>query len=152
MGQTCTGLQVSYTSYESRCAATGSIKVTVSGGSGDYKFKVTGPVTINFTTSDSITGLSAGTYLLEVADILNNCSISIPNVIVDGNYQDPRFSLSKTDVTCEYGSNGSITVDSILNGRPLLLLKLLPLLRQVLVKTIKPVYFKIYLRVYTAYK
>lgn len=118
MGQTCTGLQVSYTSYESRCAATGSIKVTVSGGSGDYKFKVTGPVTINFTTSDSITGLSAGTYLLEVADILNNCSISIPNVIVDGNYQDPRFSLSKTDVTCEYGSNGSITVDSILNGRP----------------------------------
>ena len=71
--QSCAALTASSTPYESRCAATGSIKVHASGGSGSYKYKVTGPVNTNFTTSDSLTGLSAGAYNVVVNDIVTNC-------------------------------------------------------------------------------
>ena len=61
-GQSCSLLRATFITYESRCAATGSIKVFATGGSGSYKYKTIGPVNSNFTTTDSITGLSAGTY------------------------------------------------------------------------------------------
>ncbi|MEO5649663.1 MAG: hypothetical protein ABIR03_07035 [Ginsengibacter sp.] len=60
--QDCALLKATFQTYESRSAATGSIKVTVTGGSGSYKYKTIGPVNSNFTTTDSITGLSAGIY------------------------------------------------------------------------------------------
>ena len=107
--QNCILLQATYQSFESRCAATGSIKVFASGGSGNYKYKASGPVNTNFTTSDSISGLSAGVYSLVVNDIITNCSITIPNIVIAGSYQDPRFTLNKIDVSCDNGDNGSIT-------------------------------------------
>ena len=115
--QTCPGLTATFTTYESRCAATGSVKIIASGGSGTYKYKMQGPSNSNYTTTDSITGLSAGTYTLFINDILNNCTISISNVVIPGTYQDPRFTLLKQDVTCDNGNNGSIEVDGELYGR-----------------------------------
>ncbi len=115
--QTCAGFTATYTAYESRCAATGSIKVRPAGGSGTYKYKVTGQVNINFTSADSITGLSAGTYSLIVNDINTNCSITVPNVIVPGSYRDPRFTLNTFDVTCDNGNNGRIALNNQLYGR-----------------------------------
>ena len=114
----CALLDASCVSYESRCAATGAIKVVATGGSGNYKYKTTGPVNTNFTTSDSITGLSAGIYTVIVNDVVTNCSFTQTNVVVAGSYQDPRFSLIKTDVNCDNASNGSISVDSYSFGRP----------------------------------
>ncbi|MGH2646465.1 MAG: hypothetical protein ACRDE8_02815, partial [Ginsengibacter sp.] len=67
--QACSLLNATFTTSESRCAATGSIKVFATGGSGSYKYKVTGPVNTNFTTTDSITGLSAGIYTVVINDI-----------------------------------------------------------------------------------
>ncbi|MFT3911995.1 MAG: T9SS type A sorting domain-containing protein [Ferruginibacter sp.] len=113
----CASLTATCTGYESRCASTGAIKVHASGGSGSYKYKTTGPVNTNFTTSDSITGLSAGVYSVVVNDLVTNCNFTINNVVVAGTYQDPRFTLSKVDVSCDNGSNGSITVDSYSFGR-----------------------------------
>ncbi|MBC7536271.1 MAG: T9SS type A sorting domain-containing protein [Ferruginibacter sp.] len=113
----CALLDATYTSYESRCTATGAIKVNATGGSGNYKYKTTGPVNTNFTTSDSITGLSAGVYSLIVNDLVTNCTVTITNVIIAGSYQDPRFTLTKIDVSCNNASNGSITVDSYSFGR-----------------------------------
>jgi len=115
--QNCSLLQANCTGFESRCAATGSIKVRASGGSGNYKYKTIGPVNTNFTSLDSITGLSAGTYTVQVNDIITNCTISIPNVIIAGSYQDPRFSLNKRDVTCDNGNNASISVTGQAFGR-----------------------------------
>jgi hypothetical protein len=115
--QDCSLLHASCVTFESRCAATGSIKVTASGGSGNYKYKTTGPVNTNFTSLDSITGLSAGTYTVVVNDIISNCTISVTGVVVAGSYQDPRFNLSKTDVTCDNGNNGSITATGQQYGR-----------------------------------
>ncbi len=117
MAQDCSTLTATFKSYESRCAATGSIKVVASGGSGSYKYKATGPVNTNFTSTDSITGLQAGIYTVEVKDITTNCTFLQTNIVVSGNYQDIRFSPKANDITCEGASNGSITLLTKENGR-----------------------------------
>ena len=115
--QNCAQLSATFASYESRCAATGAIKVTPTGGSGSYKYKTIGPVNSNFTTSDSITGLSAGTYSVVINDIVTNCTFTQNNIIVSGTYEDPRFTLNEVDVSCDNGNNGSISVDNVQGGR-----------------------------------
>jgi hypothetical protein len=117
LGQDCTKLTATSTPYESRCAATGSIKVVATGGSGSYKYRTSGPVNINYTTSDSITGLSAGVYSVIVNDIVSNCTFIQSNVIVPGTYQDPRFTLIGVNVSCDNGNNASITVSGAQFGR-----------------------------------
>lgn len=116
--QNCNGLTASTIAYESRCAATGSIRILATGGSGSYKYKVSGPVTINFTTSDSITGLGSGSYTVTITDIVTNCTINQNNVFVPGTYQDPRFTLNNIDISCDNGNNGSIQVTGQQFGRP----------------------------------
>ena len=96
--QDCSLLAATFKAYESRGAATGSIKVFTSGGSGSYKFKTLTPINSNYTTSDSLTGLSAGLYTVIVTDIVTNCSFTQNGIIVPGSYQDPRFALTKVDV------------------------------------------------------
>ncbi|HMU24340.1 MAG TPA: hypothetical protein PKD97_04720, partial [Ferruginibacter sp.] len=118
ISQDCSLLQAFCKPYESRCAATGSIKIRALGGTGDYKYKVSGTINTNYTTTDSITGLPAGTYTVYVTDINSNCTDSVLNVVVPGSYLDPRFSLRKKDVTCDNAANGAIFLDSVANGRP----------------------------------
>ena len=72
IAQNCQLLTATIKTNESRCAATGSININPSGGSGSYKYKVEGPVKTDFTTSNSITGLSAGIYTVIVNDIVSN--------------------------------------------------------------------------------
>ncbi len=110
MAQTCDSLIISYVSTESRCAATGSIQINASGGSGSFLYKVSGPVSTNFSTDSIITGLPAGTYLAVIKDLNTGCVYQNDSVTVAGDYNDPRFLMSKTDVTCINGSDGSITV------------------------------------------
>ncbi len=116
--QSCASLSAAAAGYESRCASTGSIKVWASGGTGSYKYRVIGPITSNFTSLDSITGLPPGMYNVVVNDIISNCTFMIEEVEVTGNYQDPRFTLIKTDVTCDNGSNATITATDVQFGRP----------------------------------
>ena len=114
--QTCDALTVTYTTSESRCMATGTITVKASGGSGNYNYKAIGPVTTNFTSSNSITGLQPGIYTVVVRDITRNCQLEKENVVVSGTYSDPRFLLIKTDVTCA-GNDGTISVTGQQYGR-----------------------------------
>jgi hypothetical protein len=113
----CASLSATTISYESRCMATGSVKVFASGGTGNYKYKASGPINTSFTSTDSITGLPPGNYSVTVTDITNNCSIVVAGVVVAGNYQDPRFTLNKQDVSCDNGNNGSISVATQIFGR-----------------------------------
>lgn len=115
--QDCSTLNFTVTTKESRCIATGSIQVNVTGGSGSYNIKVTGPVSTAYTSSNNITGLSAGTYVVSVKDISTNCVIDKYNVVVPGTYADPRFILTKTDVTCINGTDGTISVAGMQFGR-----------------------------------
>ena len=116
--QPCSSLEiVSAVPSESRCMATGTIQVNVTGGSGSYNYKVTGPVNTNFTSSSLITGLTAGSYSVVIQDVVSNCLDTMDNVVVTGSYNDPRFTLRKTDVTCMNGANGTITLDDQTGGR-----------------------------------
>lgn len=115
--QSCANFQATFKVYESRCAATGAIKIKATGGTGSYKYRVSGPVSINFTTTDSITGLSAGNYNIEVVDIQSGCKFFGYSINVGGNYSDPRFTMAATDITCEGESNGTVTATNLQNGR-----------------------------------
>jgi hypothetical protein len=113
----CADLQVSYTTVESRCSATGSITVTVTGGSGNYNYKAVGPISTVFTSSNIISGLPAGTYSVIVEDIVSGCSREVTGAVVAGSYTSPGFTLSNTDVTCINGNDGTITAVGLTNGR-----------------------------------
>jgi hypothetical protein len=106
------------TTQESRCTATGVINVTTSGGSGNFNYKVSGPIPATVTSSNIISGLPPGNYTVEVTDLVTNCVVTQTNVIVAGNYQDPRFQVQATDVTCINGTNGTLTAISVEYGRP----------------------------------
>jgi len=109
-------LQVATTSFESRCTATGSILVSVSGGSGQYNYKAEGALKTPFTSSSNITGLRPGIYTVTVKDVASNCQQVIEGVEVGGSYSDPRFALTKTDVTC-LQTDGTLTVTNLQFGR-----------------------------------
>lgn len=115
--QDCSSLSANFQIFESRCSATGAIKITVTGGSGTYKYKVTGPVNYNFTSADSITGLQPGSYAIEINDVVRDCSVRKDNIVVGGDYKDPRFTLSTDNIYCDNGLSGIIKVDNIEFGR-----------------------------------
>src|SRR5690349_23730035 len=89
-------LTASITTQDSRCAATGEIKINVQGGSGSYNYRVN---TNPYTSSNTITGLSKGTYTVYIKDMNTDCEIS-QQAVVGGNYTDLSFELSKEDLTC----------------------------------------------------
>jgi hypothetical protein len=114
--QVCSSLTFTYTTSESRCVATGSITVNVTGGSGDYNYKAVGPITTPVTSSNIITGLPPGTYSVIVKDLNTGCTKQIDNIHVDGSYSDPRFQLTKTDASCA-GNDGTISTINQQYGR-----------------------------------
>lgn len=117
LAQNCRELKATYTTTESRCTATGSVKITASGGSGTYNYKMDGPTVVDYTSSNNITGLQPGTYTLTVKDVVTACTLQINNIVIPGSYVQPRFGLTQTDVTCNNGNDGSITVTGLQNGR-----------------------------------
>jgi hypothetical protein len=118
VAQPCFNLKITSTvPHESRCMATGTINVSVAGGSGNYNYKVTGPINTPFTSAAVISGLSAGTYTVIVQDVTTGCIVEKPSVVVTGTYVDPRFTLVKTDETCLNQRNGTISLSSLTGGR-----------------------------------
>ncbi|MFY7841107.1 MAG: T9SS type A sorting domain-containing protein [Lacibacter sp.] len=112
----CNSLLVSYNVNESRCTATGSISITASGGSGNYNYRVEGPVNTSFTSSNEINGLPPGTYKILVQDVVSGCSKEIAAVTVPGTYQDPAFTLQKTNLTCFNSNDGTISAQNLQYG------------------------------------
>jgi hypothetical protein len=115
--QSCTGISATYQISESRCAATGSVIINATGGSGDYNYQLTGVINTPYSSSNIITGLPAGNYLVTVRDVVNNCNINLESITIPGNYEDPRFLLNVTDVTCTNGNDGTVTVFNLEGGR-----------------------------------
>jgi hypothetical protein len=115
--QVCDSLAATYILTESRCAATGTIQIFATGGSGNYQYKASGPVNINYTSSAVLTGLSAGKYLVTVLDLTSNCVYNKDSVTITGNYLTPNFTMVPTGVTCINGNDGKITVTGQTNGR-----------------------------------
>ncbi len=114
--QPCT-LSASATTTESLCKATGTITVNASNGSGNYNYIITGPGYNSTTSSNLIAGLQAGVYTVKVKDIITNCIVQLDSVIIPGTYQDPRFLLNETDITCAGANDGTITVSNVQYGK-----------------------------------
>ncbi|MEZ4893191.1 MAG: SprB repeat-containing protein [Saprospiraceae bacterium] len=96
-------LTVSETHVDVLCKgeSTGSIDLTVSGGTSPYTYAWS-----NGATTQDISGLSAGTYTVTVTDD-HSCTKSVSATIVE---PDAALSLSKTkdNVSCYGGSDGAI--------------------------------------------
>ena len=114
--QSCS-LTMSVTTEDSRCKATGSITVTTSNGSGQYNYTVTSGSFTTTTSTNIIAGLKPAVYSVKVKDIVSGCTLQQDNITIGGNYQDPRFQLNATDVTCINGNNGSISVSGVQYGQ-----------------------------------
>ncbi len=113
----CYGFSATYSTSESRCANTGTITITATGGSGDYSYKIIEPIATPLTSTSTITGLAPGTYTVYTKDMVSGCTIIQDNIVVTGSYSDPRFQLVKTDITCNGGSDGTISVTGLQYGR-----------------------------------
>jgi Secretion system C-terminal sorting domain/SprB repeat len=113
----CPSLFADYITTESRCEATGIVEIKVKGGSGNYQYKATGPVATAYTSSNIISGLSAGRYLITVKDVVTNCEYAKDSVTIEGDYTAPTFTMVATDLTCFNGKNGIITVTNQQFGR-----------------------------------
>ncbi len=116
-GNCCASLTADYITSESRCEATGAVQINARGGSGNYQYKATGPVNTPFTSSNQITGLSPGRYLITVKDVVTNCEYAQDSITIDGDYTPPNFAMTATGVTCINGNDGSITVTGQQYGR-----------------------------------
>jgi gliding motility-associated-like protein len=83
----------------------GKIITKVSGGTASYTYTWMP----NVSSSDSATNLTAGVYGLTVTDA-NNCSIATSIEITEPSSALAIDSITKTDVRCNGGNNGSATV------------------------------------------
>src|SRR5690606_33267214 len=78
----------------------------VSGGNGDFQFSING---IDYFSSPTFTGLSAGSYSIFIKDS-KGCSIS-QDVIVS-QVEKMSASIAKTNISCFSGNDGSITISN----------------------------------------
>jgi hypothetical protein len=89
----------------------GSITVNASGGTGALIFSIDGGSTFPHANGATVTGLGTGTYNIEVEDA-NNCNVVGTPVV----FTDPTVvsdvSDASTPVSCNGGSDGTITVNA----------------------------------------
>ncbi len=84
----------------------GSISIMPSGGTGQYQYQWS-----NGATSQNISGLYAGTYSVTVTD-QNGCSAINTNIILIQPDEPLMVSSAQQNVTCNNGSDGSITLNA----------------------------------------
>jgi hypothetical protein len=104
----------SVTATESRCTASGTATVLVSGGSAPYTYSITtGPTLSPPQSSNLLQSLAPGAYTIQVTD---NCNTSVTrNFTVTGSYTIPDPTITTLSPTCPGSSDGSITIN--VNGR-----------------------------------
>ncbi len=84
--------------------ADGSIRLSVSGGTGSYTY-----LWDNGSTADSLTGLVTGTYSVTVTDA-NGCSLDLNNIFVGEPLPLANAGVTINSVSCNGSCDGSIQV------------------------------------------
>jgi gliding motility-associated-like protein len=91
--------------------STGAINVTATGGTTPYSFSWTGPDSFT-STSEDLTGLSAGTYSLSVTDANSCITFTVDKTITEGNQIvvviDTISNRNSYGVTCNGSADGFI--------------------------------------------
>lgn len=105
----------SITTTESRCQASGTATVSVSGGSTPYTFSIiAGPTLSPPQSTNILQSLAPGTYTIQVTD---NCNTSdTTHFTITGSYVVPALSITTQSPGCPGSSDGSITIN-VTNGR-----------------------------------
>ena len=88
----------------------GSVTLTASGGNGSYEFRKNSG---SWTTNATFSSLGATSHTFQSRDTAG-CESSI--ITVDMTKSAPSATITQTNVSCNGGSNGSITVASPLGG------------------------------------
>ncbi len=91
-------------------ASTGSIILSSSGGTGTPQYSIDGTT---YQASGTFTGLAAGTYSVYVKDQAGCIDVKTVQIIQPNQL---TFTASATSVSCNGGSNGTITVTSVAGG------------------------------------
>ena len=101
----------SATTTESRCEATGTATVLVSGGSAPYTFSIiAGPTLSPPQSSNILQSLAPGAYTVQVTDI---CNTSVThNFTVTGTYAVPALNITTQSPACDNSSDGSLTINT----------------------------------------
>ncbi len=96
-------------------ANNGAVNIDISGG--------VGPFTYNwfkdgeaFSDEQNLSGLSAGTYILDLYDEGRNCTVSESFVVQDG--KTLVVEASVTPVSCYGGTNGAIIINNVKDATP----------------------------------
>ena len=108
---------------QSRCQASGTATVSVSGGSTPYTYSIiAGPALAPPQSSNVFQSLAPGTYTVQVTD---NCNTSVTkNVTIAGTYATPTLNITSQAPSCPGSSDGSITMN-VTNGRAPLMYSLI---------------------------
>jgi len=111
------------TTTESRCQASGTATVSVSGGLAPFTYSIiAGPSTAPAQSSNVLQSLAPGTYTVQVTD---NCNTSVTgSFTVAGTYALPSPGFTTQAPSCSGSSDGSLTV-SVANGRAPLMYSLI---------------------------
>ncbi|MBI3136138.1 MAG: HYR domain-containing protein [Bacteroidetes bacterium] len=92
----------------------GSINATVTGGTSPYTYAWTGPGSFS-ATSEDISGLAAGLYILSVTD-LNNCTLAASHEVYINQPDTVIIQSILVDCPAAGGSTAAVTVSSITGG------------------------------------
>ena len=94
----------------------GTITAVASGGWGNYQYELTGTSTVPFSSNNTFTDLSAGSYTVNVMDdegciVSENITLNEPTPI------DATFTPNNTLLACFGDQNASITITNITGGQ-----------------------------------
>ena len=104
------GINTATISAVANCGVSdGIITVNASGGTGGYSYTlVPSPIGVSL-VGNVFSNVPSGTYSVTITDLVTSCSINVPATIT--NPAPVVFTLSSADVSCNGGSNGTITVN-----------------------------------------
>lgn len=98
-------LEADITALPSCTDGDGTLTLTANGGSGSYEYSLDGGTP---QSSADFINITAGPHTATVRDVTTNCTYSI-TVTLEAATPVTGFALSKTDVSCNGGSDGVIT-------------------------------------------
>ena len=127
--------QTALLSCEPGTDANAEITITVTSGSGLYEYEIDGPGSIGQTRTTLPSNpyvwknaSAAGPYSVSVYDIATRPPNCVKTVVIDvPDAVIPEFTETNTDVTCNGGSDGTITLQEINNGTNPLVYTLSPM-------------------------
>ncbi|WP_051605508.1 T9SS type B sorting domain-containing protein [Sediminibacter sp. Hel_I_10] len=107
--ETPIGLTPSITALPSCSDDDGTITVTGVGGSGTYAYSISpNPASVSV-SGNVFSGVPSGVYTVTMTDTVTSCAETVSVTLDAATPVD--FTAASTDVTCNGGNNGTITVD-----------------------------------------